>query len=140
MARFLYRLSTAGLLGAQIFFAAVGAQAAFRSGLERQVSGSLVGAMLARLDSATLAFTALATLAAVLMGEGKRALLPLFAGLLAAASAFIVTPAIHAMREAGQTATPAFSRMHGLSFGLLLAEMMLLLLAVWFAPESAPAR
>jgi hypothetical protein len=133
MARFLYRLSTAGLLGAQIFFAAVGAQVAFRSGLERHVSGNLVGAMLAKLDAATLAFSALATLCAVLMGGGRRALLP-------AGSAFIVTPAIHAMREAGQTGSPAFGRMHGLSFGLLLAEMILLLLAVWFTPEASPAR
>jgi hypothetical protein len=140
MARFLYRLSTAGLLGAQIFFAAVGAQVAFRSGLERHVSGNLVGAMLAKLDAATLALSAVATLCAVLLGGGRRALLPLLAGLLAAGSVFIVTPAIHAMREAGQTGTPAFGRMHGLSFGLMLAEMILLLLAVWFTPEAAPAR
>ena len=136
MARFLYRLCTAGLFGAQLFFSAVASQAAFRSGLvERPVAGSLVGAMLARLDAATIALSALAALVAVLLGQPRRAILPVVAGLLAVVSAFVLTPAVHAMREAGQTGTPAFGRMHGYSAGLMLAEMLLLALAVWFEPK-----
>ncbi|HUJ28791.1 MAG TPA: DUF4149 domain-containing protein [Myxococcales bacterium] len=137
MLRFIYRLSTAGMLGAIVFFAAVASQAAFRSGLitDRGVSGNLVGAMLARLDAATLAFSALAVLCAVVLGQPRRALLPLGAGLLAAVSAFVITPMVHAMREAGQTGTPAFGRMHGISAMLMLVEMLLLALALWFEPK-----
>src|SRR5947209_18257424 len=101
MARFLYRLSCGALLGAQIFFAAVAAQIAFRSGLDRRVAGDLVGAMLARLDSAALALTAVAVLCAVLIGRRR---LPEAAGrpgVCAAVSALLVTPAIHAIRIGG---------------------------------------
>src|ERR1041384_2061566 len=136
MARFLYRLTTGGLLGALIFFAAVASQVAFRSGLvERQVSGSLVGAMLSKLDAATMAFTALAVLTAILLGQPRRAILPLVAGLLAVVSAFLITPAVHAMREAGQVGTPAFGRLHGISALVMIAEMILLALALWFEPK-----
>ena len=135
MARFLYRLCTAGTLGAQIFFAAVAAQVAFRSGLvERQVSGNLVGAMLSKMDAATMAFSAIAVVSAVLLGQPRRALLPLVAGLLAVISAFVITPAVHAMRESGQIGTPAFGRLHGISSTMMLVEMILLALAVWFEP------
>jgi hypothetical protein len=136
MARFLYRLSCAGLLGAQVFFAAGAARVVFHSGLERRVAGDLVGAMLARLDSATLAFTALAALCAVLLGQPRRAIAPLFAGLFAAASAFLITPAIHALRAGGETASPAFRRLHVASLCALGAEMILLIVAIWLAPES----
>lgn len=137
MARFIYRLSTAGLLGAQIFFAAVAAQAAFKSGLitDRGVSGSLVGAMLGKLDAAAIALGAVAVLCAVVLGQPRRALLPLAAGLLAAVSAFVITPMVHRLREAGQTGTPAFGRLHGLSASLMLLEMLLLALATWFEPR-----
>jgi hypothetical protein len=135
MARFLYRLSCAGLFGAQLFFAAVAAQAAFHGGLERHLAGDLVGAMLARLDSATLAFTALAVLCAVLLGKIRKAGAPLLAGLCAAASAFLITPAVHALRASGETASPAFARLHAASAVLLVAEMLLLLAALWFSPE-----
>jgi len=135
MARFLFRLSCAGLLGAQIFFAAVAAQAVFHSGsLERRQAGDLVGAMLARLDAGTLAFTSIAVLCAVLLGQPRRALAPLLAGVLAALSAFAVTPAVHALRDAGETASRKFGMLHGASAALLLAEMILLAVAVWFAP------
>ena len=131
MARFLYRLCCGTLLGAQLFFAAVAAQIAFRSGLDRRVAGDLVGAMLARLDSAALALTAVAVLCAVLIGRRRLAVPPLLAGVCAAVSALLVTPAIHAMREAGEMAGPRFGMLHGLSNALLLVEMILLAIAGW---------
>jgi len=140
MARFLYRLCCGTLLGAQLFFAAVAAQIAFRSGLDRRVAGDLVGAMLARLDSAALALTAVAVLCAVLIGRRRLAVPPLLAGVCAAVSALLVTPAIHAIRIGGDVTSPQFGRLHAASFVLLLAEVALLIVAVWLAPGSEEGR
>lgn len=137
MARFLYRLSCAGLLGAQVFFAAVAAQVAFQAGLERRIAGDLAGAMLQRLDSAALAICAVAVLCAVVVGRRRLAVPPLLAGICALVSTMVVTPKIHALRMAGQTGSPLFGRLHGVSAGLLILEMVLLLVAVWLAPGSA---
>ena len=140
MARFLYRLSCGTLLGAQVFFAAVAAQIAFRSGLDRRTAGDLVGAMLARLDSSALALTAVAVLCAVRIGRRRLAVPPLLAGVCAAVSALLVTPAIHAVRIAGDVTSPQFGRLHAASSILLLAEAGLLLVAVWLAPGSGGGR
>jgi hypothetical protein len=137
----IYRLCCAVLLGAQLFFAAVAAQAVFspevaalpREDPRRQLAADAVGAMLARLDAATLVLCAVA----VICARGRHALFPLFAGLCALASALWVTPAIHAMRAAGQVASPRFGMLHGISSVLLLLEMVLLAVAAWTAPESA---
>jgi hypothetical protein len=147
MARFLYRLSCGGLFGAQLFFAAVAAQVAFprevaalpRDDPRRQLAADLVGIMLARLDAATLAFTAIAVVCAVVLGRRRAAIMPLLAGLCALASALLVTPAIHAMRVAGETGSVRFGVLHGVSSGLLVLEMVLLALGLWRAPETAPA-
>ncbi len=144
MAR-LYRTVCAALAGAQLFFAAVAAQVVFsrevaalpREHPRRVLAADLVGAMLARLDAATIALSAVAVVLAVLLARRRSAILPLLAGLCAVASAVITTPAIHAMRESGQTALPKFGMLHGFSSGLLLLEMILLLVAAWRAPESA---
>lgn len=136
MARFLYRLCCAGLLGAQVFFAAVAAQVAFKAGLERRVAGDLAGAMLQRLDSAALALCAVAVLCAVLLGRRTLAVLPLLAGFCALLSSMVVTPAIHALRTAGETGSAKFGRLHGVSAGLLLLQIALLIVAVWLAPGS----
>jgi hypothetical protein len=140
MARFLYRLSCAGLLGAQVFFAAGASRVVFQGGLERRVAGDLVGAMLSRLDSATLAFTALAALCAILLGQPRRAVAPIGAGLLAAVSSFLITPAIHALRASAHPASPAFGRLHLASLVVLGAEMVLLVAALWLAPEPEGER
>jgi len=141
----LYPLFCGGLCGAQLFFAAVAAQVVFprevaalpRGDPRRSLAADLVGAMLARLDAATIALSALAILCAVLLSQRRAALLPLLAGLCAAASAGLVTPRIHAMREAGQTALPRFGLLHAASSCLLLAEMAMLCVAAVRAPESA---
>jgi hypothetical protein len=144
----IYRLLCAALAGAQIFFVAVAAQTVFSrevSGLpredpRRQLAADAVGAMLGRLDAATIVICA----AAVLLSRRRAALLPLFAGLCALASALWVTPAIHAMRQAGEVASPRFGVLHAVSSVLLLVEIVLLAVAAWTAPESAstplPAR
>ena len=137
MARFLYRLSCAGLLGAQVFFAAVAARVAFQAGLDRQAAGDLAGAMLQRLDSAALAICAIAVLCAVLLGRRRLAVLPLLAGFCALLSSMVITPRIHALRVAGETRSPGFGRLHGVSAALLLLQIALLLVAVWLAPGSA---
>jgi hypothetical protein len=144
MARFLYRLSCGGLFGAQLFFAAVAAQVVFpaevaalpRDHPRRQLAADLVGAMLARLDAGTLAFTAVAVVCAIVLGRRRLAIAPLLAGLCALASALWVTPAIHAMRAAEATTSGRFGLLHGVSSGLLVLEMILLVVAVWRAPES----
>ena len=61
----------------------------------------------------------------------------LLAGLCAALSAAVITPKIHAMREAGETALPRFGLLHAVSSCLLLAEMIILIVAAVRAPESA---
>ncbi|GAC1340694.1 MAG: hypothetical protein NVSMB23_11320 [Myxococcales bacterium] len=156
----LYRVITAGLFGAQLFFAAVAAQVVFSREVAarphadplRVQAADAIGAMLARLDAATLAGSAIAVLCAVLLARGgpqgvgrrttgtsgmRAALLPLLAGACALCSAFGTTPAIHALRAAGRTAEPAFGRLHALSSSLLLVEMLLLLLASVRPIESA---
>jgi hypothetical protein len=92
--------------------------------------------MLARIDAATLVVCALAVLCALLLGHRRAALPPLAAGLCALVSVAWVTPAIRAMRAAGETATPRFGMLHGLSSGLLFLEMLLLAVAVFLSLES----
>lgn len=142
-----YRLISGGLFGAQLFFAAVAAQVAFPREVaalpagdpRKALAGDLVGQMLGALDRITLSGAALAVACAVLVGRQgalratRAALLPLFAGLCAAASMLWITPSIHAMRAAGQTGLPAFGRLHAISASLLVAEMLLWLVAVWRA-------
>jgi hypothetical protein len=145
--RFLYRLCCAGLLGAQVFFAAGAAPVVFspavaalpRDDARRQAAADLVGAMLSRLDGAALALTALAVLCALLLGARRAAIPPLLAGLCAAASAAWATPSIHALRLAGETASRQFGIMHGVSSGLLLMEIFLLAVATFLSPGSAQA-
>jgi hypothetical protein len=137
-----YRLACALLVGAQIFFAAVAAQAVFprevaalpRGDPRRTLAADLVGQMLARLDAATIALSAAAVLCAFSLAQRRAALLPLLASLCAAASALLITPRIHAMREAGETALPRFGLLHAASSGLLLLEMALLAVAFVRAP------
>jgi hypothetical protein len=121
----IYRLLCAALIGADLFFI-VATQVSFT--LARPQAGELVGAMLARLDAATLVVTAVLV---VLAGRRPAALLPLAAGLCAAASALYFTPQIHAMRLEGLTSGPRFGMLHGLSTGMLLIEMILLAIAAW---------
>jgi len=144
MAPFLYRLCCGGLVGAQLFFAAVAAQVVFpsevsalpREHLRRQLAADLVGLMLSRLDAGTLALSAVAVVCAILAGRWRAAMLPLVAGLCAAASALLITPAIHAMREAGQTGTGRFGLLHAVSSVILILEMILLAIALWKAPAA----
>jgi hypothetical protein len=144
MARFLYRLCCGGLFGAQLFFAAVAAQVVFPSEVaalprehpRRQLAADLVGSMLARLDAATIALTAVAVVCAIVLGRRRGGIAPLLAGLCALASAAWVTPAIQAMRGAGLTASGRFGLLHGVSSALLVLEMVLLAVAVWRAPQS----
>lgn len=152
----LYRLVTAGLFGAQLFFAAIAAQVVFsreiaarpREDPLRVQAADAVGAMLARLDGATLVGSALAVLCAVALARGgggdgrtagglRLALLPLLAGACALCSALGTTPAIHALRAAGRTGEPAFGRLHALSSLLLVVEMALFFLAAIRPVEPA---
>src|SRR4051812_98813 len=136
----IFRILCALLAGGQLFFAAVAAQVVFpkivaelpRGEPRRVLAADLVGAMLARLDTAALAVSALAVVLAVAGGRRRLALLPLVVGLCAAASAFWITPQIHALREAGQSGTPRFGMLHGVSSSLLLLEMILLAIAAFF--------
>jgi hypothetical protein len=133
----LYRLVTAGLLGAQLFFAAVAAQVVFSREIAALPHGNplrvhaadAIGSMLFRLDSATLFGCSLAVFCAAALGRRRAILLPLLASTCALCSAVGTTPAIHALRAAGRTADPAFGRLHALSSSLLLIEMVLLFLA-----------
>ena len=142
MARFLYRFCCGGLVGAQLFFAAVAAQMVFprdvaalpRDHPRRQLAADLVGSMLARLDAATLALTAVAVVCALVLSRPRSAIAPLLAGVCAAASSLLVTPSIQAMREAGTTASGRFAALHGVSSALLVLEMILLAVAVCRAP------
>ncbi len=155
--------------GAQLFFTVAATQVIFSAEVaalphgdpRRELAAELVGACLARLDAAAMAVAALAVALlfirirvnqsrAQLLGskasapgagaEPRAAISPLLAGLCALGSAFGTTPAIHAMRLAGETRTARFGAMHGLSSGLLLLEMLLF---AWAAirPEkdAAPA-
>src|SRR5205807_9970107 len=116
---------SAALVGADLVVIAAGL---VTFALARRQAGDLVGAMLARLDAATLV---LAALLVILAGRRPAALLPLAAGLCAAASVLYFTPQIHAMREAGQITGGRFGMLHGLSNVLLLVEMILLAIAGW---------
>src|SRR5207248_1143410 len=137
MARFLYRFCCGGLVGAQLFFAAVAAQVVFprdvaalpRDHPRRQLAADLVGSMLARLDAATLALTAVAVVCALVLSRPRTAIAPLLAGVCAAASALFVTPSIQAMREAGTTASGRFAALHGGSSALLVLDMIRLAVA-----------
>ena len=147
---FAYRFAAGSLLGAQLFFVLIATRIVFRPEVaalpqgdpRRLWAADTVGQMLGSLDRAALGGCALAVLCAVLLARAgvpralRAALPPLLAGLCAAASSALVTPAIHSLREAGQTASPQFGRLHGLSSGLLLLELALLLLAVWRAPRA----
>jgi len=135
---FIYRLAAGALLGGQLFFAFVVAPAAFTLP-ERRLAADLVGLQLAALDRLALGLTAVAVLAAVLRGANvaRRALPPLLAGLCAAASMLLVTPWVRELREAGQTGTPIFARLHAASTLLLAVEMVLLGAALWFARDDA---
>ena len=136
----IFRIACALLAGGQLFFAAIAAQVVFpravaelpRNEPRRVLAADLVGGMLARLDAVTLALSALAVVLAVAGGRRRLALLPLIAGLCAAASAFWITPHIHALRAAGQSGTPRFGMLHGVSSSLLLLEMILLAVAAFF--------
>ena len=122
MARIVFRLACGLVCGAQVFFVAVAAQVVFprevaklpRDDPRRTLAAELVGSMLARLDAATLILTAVAIACAFWMQRSRRALLPLVAGLCAAASTLWVTPAIHALRAAGNSGTPRFGMLHGM--------------------------
>lgn len=116
------RALSAALLGAQIFFAAVAAQAAFA--VARPSARELVGYMIARIDGAALVVCAILVF---LMRRRRAALLPLGAALCALLSVAWLTPKIHSM-TAGQ---PGFGLLHGVSSSLLLVEMILLAIAAW---------
>ena len=145
-----YRFLAGSLAGAQIFFSAVAAQAAFPKEVAalpqgdpaRTHAADLVGKMLASLDRLTLVGCALAVLCAVFLGRGgaarsyRRVVPPLIAGVLAAISAGLITPAIHAMRAAGTTKTSAFGLLHATSAVILLAEIAALVVAVWMASKT----
>ena len=147
---FLFRLSTGALFGAQLFFAAIAAQAIFTREVaalpsqdpKRRAAADLVGLFLARLDTLTLALSAVAALCAVLLvrrgvASARRAAVPvLLAGFAALASSALVSPAIHSLRLQGATSSPRFGQLHALSTLLLLAELLLLLAAIWLAPQS----
>jgi Domain of unknown function (DUF4149) len=145
---YLYRLSAGLLLGAAVFFAAAAAPAAFPREVAalppghplRTAAANLVGAQLAALDRMTLLFCALSALSAIAlarmgMASARVAAVPmLLAGLCALASSSFVTPRIHALREAGQTQLAEFGRLHAISTGLVGLEIVLFLVALWFAP------
>lgn len=148
---FLYRLSAGLLLGAQVFFAAVAAPAAFPREVAalppghplRNAAADLVGTQLAALDRMTLLFCALAALSAIVLARtglpsARVAAIPaLLAGVCALFSSSFVTPRIHALRAAGETHLPEFGRLHAISTGLLGVEILLLLVALWVAPAPA---
>ncbi len=149
---FLFRLFTGALFGAQLFFAAIAAQAIFTRALaalppadpRRRAAADLIGLLLARLDQLTLGLSAAAVLCAVLLARrgvssaGRAAAPVLLVGFAALASSALVTPAIHDLRLAGATASPRFGQLHAVSSLLLLAELLLLVAAIWLAPSSPP--
>ncbi len=146
---YLYRLSAGLLLGAHVFFAAVAAPSAFPREVAalppgspaRSAAADLVGAQLAALDRMTLLFSALAALCAIALARagiasGRRAAVPvLLTGLCALVSSEWVTPRIQALRAAGQTQLSEFGRLHAISTALVAVEIVLLLVALWVAPE-----
>ena len=146
---YLYRLSAGLLVGAQVYFATVAAPAAFPREVAalppgspaRTAAADLVGAQLASLDRMTLLFCAIAALGAIALARAgvrsaRAAAVPvLLAGLCALASSEWVTPRIHALRAAGRTQLPQFGRLHVASTALVGVEIVLLLVALWVAPE-----
>ena len=148
---YLYRVAAGLLLGAQVYFAAVAAPAAFPREVAalptghpaRTAAANLVGVQLATMDRMTLLFCAVAALCAIALARtgmpaARVAALPvLLAGLCALVSSSFVTPRIHALREAGQTHLPEFGRLHAVSTGLVAVEIVLLLVALWVAPSPA---
>lgn len=147
---FLFRLVAGALFGAQLFLAAIAAQAIFTREVaalppadpRRRAAADLIGVLLARLDLLTLTLTAVAALCAIVLARrgiasARLAAVPvLLAGLAALVSSAAVTPAVHALRRAGDTASPRFGQLHAASSLLLLAELVLLLAALWMAPQS----
>ena len=145
---FLYRLSAGLLLGADVYFAAVAAPAAFPREVAalpaghplRSAAANLVGTQLAALDRMTLLFCAVAALCAIAlarsgMPSARAAAVPvLLAGLCALVSSSFVTPRIHALRDAVQTHLAEFGRLHAISTALVGVEILLLLVALWVAP------
>jgi hypothetical protein len=101
--------------------------------------------MLGALDRMTLALAAVAVVCAVWLGRrgvpraARAAVPPLIAGVQAGISAAVITPAIHAMRLAGQTSGSTFGLLHAGSTLLLLLEIVVLAAALWMAPDNAPA-
>ncbi|HWE23462.1 MAG TPA: DUF4149 domain-containing protein [Myxococcales bacterium] len=148
---YLYRLAAGLLLGAQVYFALIAAPAAFPREIAalpaghplRTAAANLVGAQLATLDRMTLLLCAVAALSAIALARAgapsaRVAALPvLLTGLCALASSQWVTPRIHQLRAASQTNLPEFGRLHALSTSLLGVEIVLLLVALWVAPERA---
>jgi len=148
---YLYRLAVGLLLGAQVYFAAVAAPAAFPREVAalppgsplRTAAADLVGRQLDSLDRLTLLFCAVAALCAIGLARAgvafaRRAAVPaLLAGLCALVSSSWVTPRIHALREAARTSLPEFGRLHALSTALVGAEILLLAAALWVAPAPA---
>jgi hypothetical protein len=145
---FLFRLFTGALFGAQLFFAAIAAQAIFPRAVaalahsDPRAAADLIGLLLGRLDQLTLGLSAAAVLCAVILSRrghtwaGRAAAPVLLAGFAALASTALVTPAIHELRLAAATASPRFGQLHAVSSLLLLAELLLLLAAVWLTPSS----
>jgi glucan phosphoethanolaminetransferase (alkaline phosphatase superfamily) len=143
-----FRLCVGFLFGAQLFFAAVAAPAAFPREIAQQAPASparraaadLVGRMLAQLDRLTIALCAVAALCAIALGRAglpraRIAAAPvLLAGLAALLSSYWVTPQIHAMRALGTTSSAQFATLHAVSTALLAVEIALLLWALWVAP------
>lgn len=148
---YLYRVAAGLLLGAQAYFAAVAAPAAFPREVAalpaghplRTAAANLVGVQLAALDRMTLLFCALAALCAIVLARAgmpasRAAAVPaLLTGLCALVSSSFVTPRIHALRDSGQTQLAEFGRLHAISTGLLGVEILLLLVALWVAPTPA---
>jgi len=145
---YLYLLAAGLGAGAQLFFAAISAQTIFTKAVAalppgdpaRSSAATLVGLQLAQLDRLTLTLTSVAALCAIFLARrglpsARRAALPvLLAGLGAFWSSAWITPQIQALRAAGETATPRFAQLHGLSGGVLLLELLLLALSLWIAP------
>src|SRR6266446_2618331 len=90
----------------------------------------------ARQHAGPSAFTALAAVCAIVLGRRRAAIAPLLAGLCALGSSLLVTPAIQALRAAGETASGRFGMLHGVSLALLVVEMILLAVALWRNAES----
>lgn len=140
----LYPLLLSLLAGAQVFFIWISTQVVFPKAISalpredplRRNAADTVGGMLLRLDKASLSIGAICALWAILQGHRLQAALPAAVALSAALSVLWITPEIHALREAGNTASGRFGMLHGLSSGLLLLEIVLLCIAAWRASRA----